>query len=789
MRDDPFLLRAIVDADPDMMWAVDAEKLELMWWNPTAASYMGGHGVTLRPGSDYNPEELAQSRREELKGHYRRALETGVFKTETEWIPGLWVALEFSPLLREGRPFAILGVGRDMTERKRVETEREETRARLEESEARYRLLADNTADVIFLADPETLRFTYVSPSCRLLDGFEPEELVGHDLTERVAAGARQARRQVLQEMLKKLKAGTEPFVDDEAQVEIERKDGTASWAEVRMRMFRDPATGRPMMLGITRDRTRERASEEAARETQEQLDRFFSMDVGLLSIFGIEGSLRVASVGWERTLGYSIAELPSMSVWDFVHPDDLPSTLAAVERLRAGEELVDIVLRVRAKDGSYRSIAWWCAPAGDSVYAAARDITDLLAAQEQLRQSQKMEAIGQLAGGIAHDFNNLLTAVLGYADLLLASPEGGAEPMRLDLLEIKGAATRAADLTQQILAFSRKQALRPELISINDVFAELRPFLERLAGERVALDVHTSGDLGLCEIDRGQFTQVLINLVANARDAMPQGGFVVLESSNAEIGEHNAHPGLSDMDLGGYVLLKCTDTGKGMDPETVSRIFEPFFTTKPMGQGTGLGLATVYGIVRQSGGTVTVESEIGKGTTFKIYLPRVEGTRVESSSVEEPIRIRRGYGTILLVEDEDPVRALAERVLTSSGYTVIATSRSSEAMEVISDPTRPIDLLVTDMMLPRGMQGGELAQAARLVRKDLRVLYMSGYSRDSTIHGALLSEGVRFLQKPYTPSMLVEQVEETLAGRERLAGRPPEGEARKDQVRNDDIL
>jgi two-component system cell cycle sensor histidine kinase/response regulator CckA len=347
----------------------------------------------------------------------------------------------------------------------------------------------------------------------------------------------------------------------------------------------------------------------------------------------------------------------------------------------------------------------------------------------------------------------------------------------------------RAADLTHKILAFSRKQALRPELISINDVFAELRPFLERLAGEGVVLEVKTSGDLGLCELDRGQFTQVLINLVANARDAMPQGGIIGLESSNVEIGERKGHPGLSDIDPGGYVLLRCTDTGSGMDPDTISRVFEPFFTTKPLGQGTGLGLATVYGIVRQSGGTVTVESEIGKGTTFNIYLPRVEGTSIHPSSGQEPVRLRRGYGAILLVEDEEPVRALAERVLTSSGYTVTATSRSSEAMEVISDPTRPIDLLLTDMMLPYGMQGGELAEVARLVRKDLPVLYMSGYSRDSTVHGARLGEGVRFLQKPFSPDMLVEQVEETLAGQERLAGRPPEGGARKDQVRNDDVL
>ncbi len=304
-------------------------------------------------------------------------------------------------------------------------------------------------------------------------------------------------------------------------------------------------------------------------------------------------------------------------------------------------------------------------------------------------------------------------------------------------------------------------------------MLAELRPFLERLAGDHAALEVRTSEGLGQCELDRGQFTQVLIDLVANARDAMPQGGSIVLEAADVEVRKREGHPGLSDLDPGAYVLLACTDTGEGMDPKTVTRVFEPFFTTKRAGQGAGLGLATVYGIVRQSGGTVTVESEIGKGTTFNIYLPRVEGSSVEPSRAEEPACVDRGHGVILLVEDEEPVRTLAERVLSSSGYTVIAASRSSEAMEVISDPDRPIDLLLTDMALPRGLQGGELAEAARLVRKDLVVLYMSGYPSDSTIHVERLKEGVHFLQKPFTPSILVKHVEETLAGRRRLAGCP----------------
>jgi PAS domain S-box-containing protein len=382
----------------------------------------------------------------------------------------------------------------------------------------------------------------------------------------------------------------------------------------------------------------------------------------------------------------------------------------------------------------------------------------DLQRTQAQLAQAQKMEAIGQLAGGIAHDFNNLLTVIGGRSQLLL-SRLPAQSPVRRDLELIQKTSERAAALTRQLLAFSRKQILAPKVLDLNAVVSGMASMLQRLIGEDIDLAFRAGADLGRVKADPGQIEQVIVNLVVNARDAMPGGGRVTLETANVELGEQYArrHVGVQP---GPYVMLAVSDTGTGMDAETQARIFEPFFTTKAPGKGTGLGLATVYGIVKQSGGNIWVYSEVGKGTTFKIYLPRVEET--EESVQPEVALPGRGTETILLVEDEDEVRELAREILEAYGYTVFQARQPAEAMLIAERHPGPIHLLVTDVVMPE-MSGRALAERLAPLRPEMKVLYMSGYTDNAIVHHGRLDAGTPFVQKPFTPDVLVRKVREVL--------------------------
>jgi two-component system cell cycle sensor histidine kinase/response regulator CckA len=379
------------------------------------------------------------------------------------------------------------------------------------------------------------------------------------------------------------------------------------------------------------------------------------------------------------------------------------------------------------------------------------RDITErkraeeaLRMAEDQLRQSQKMEAVGQLAGGIAHDFNNLLSAILGYTDLVLADPGLSDSPARQDLEEVKHAAQRAATLTKQILAFSRRQALRPRVVSLNDVLDRMEPLLCRLLGEDVEFRSITAPDLGTVEADVHQFEQVVMNLAVNARDAMPSGGRLTVETTNVELDEEfcRTHAGAIP---GSHVALRVSDTGVGMDELTQAHVFEPFFTTKAAGAGSGLGLAVAYGIVKQSNGSIFMDSEPGKGTTFTIYLPRVTASVEQEVPVADSAAEGRGTETILLVEDEISVRNLVARVLRDL----------AEARQVAGQADTRIDLLLTDVVLPGDVQGNELARDILSCRPDLPVLYVSGYARDALLHSNRLDQAVNLLEKPFTPEAL----------------------------------
>jgi PAS domain S-box-containing protein len=394
-------------------------------------------------------------------------------------------------------------------------------------------------------------------------------------------------------------------------------------------------------------------------------------------------------------------------------------------------------------------------------------DITERKRAEEEFKklqaqflQAQKMESVGRLAGGVAHDFNNLLTIINGYSSLLLTTLDT-TDPKRADVEEIKTASDRAAALTRQLLIFSRRQTLEPRILNLNDLLTTLDKMLHRLIGEDIDLITIPAQDLWLVRADPGQIEQVLMNLVVNARDAMPHGGQLTIETENVELDDAYAQTHF-EVTPGAYVMLAVSDTGIGMSPAVQAQIFEPFFTTKEQGKGTGLGLSTVYGIVKQSGGHIWVYSEEGKGTTFKVYLPRVEEAKDTPTQPGESKRSSGGTETILLVEDNDMVRKLSVRTLTELGYTVIEAQNPQEALGLCEQVSSPIHLLLTDVIMP-GMTGKDLADRVQTLRPGVKVLYMSGYTDDAILHSGILEAKVSFLSKPFSPEVLASKVRAVL--------------------------
>ncbi|OGP94641.1 MAG: hypothetical protein A2157_11295 [Deltaproteobacteria bacterium RBG_16_47_11] len=391
---------------------------------------------------------------------------------------------------------------------------------------------------------------------------------------------------------------------------------------------------------------------------------------------------------------------------------------------------------------------------------ALQKEIAERKQTEEQLRQSQKMEAIGQLAGGIAHDFNNLLTIIKGYSQLSLMELKEG-DPLKPNIEEVQKAAERAAGLTRQLLAFSRRQVMEIRVLDPNTLFRDLDKMLRRIIGEDIELVTLLADDLGTVKADAGQIEQVVMNLAVNARDAMQKGGKLTIETGNVELDSAYARNHVA-VKPGSYVMLSVSDTGVGMTPEIRERVFEPFFTTKEKGKGTGLGLSTVYGIVKQSGGNIWVYSEPGKGTTFKIYLPRVDEPPEEVGQKGVKEGLPRGSETVLVVEDEEEVRKLAVQILRRQGYTVLEASQGNEASHICEQHKGPIHLMVMDVVMP-GMNGRELAKSLEPHHPEMQVLYMSGYTDNAIVHHGILEKGLSFLQKPFTLEGLLRKVREVL--------------------------
>jgi two-component system cell cycle sensor histidine kinase/response regulator CckA len=519
-------------------------------------------------------------------------------------------------------------------------------------------------------------------------------------------------------------------------------------------------SVGGQIALAIERKR-----SDEKVRESEARLRVLVEQLPAVL--WTVDKNLRFTSAlgaGLTR-LGLKPNQLVGMSLLDYFETADqtfLP--IAAHRRSVTGEPMT---FHVEWKSGSYACHVEPLRDADGQVSGAicmSLDITDRKQLEEQLRQAQKMEAVGRLAGGIAHDFNNLLMVIQGYGDLLVERLPSG-DPLHRNAEQIQMAAQRASSLTRQLLAFSRKQMLAPKILNVHSVVADMEKILRRLIGEDVQLETSSVADLGLVKADRSQIEQVILNLAVNARDAMPQGGRLTIETANVELDASYSHPP-AVLSPGKYVMLAVTDNGCGMDPETQAHVFEPFFTTKEKGKGTGLGLATVYGVVKQSGGYVWVYSEPGRGTSFKIYLPRIEETAVPTGrDGSDPARAtERGSETILLVEDEKGVRELARDYLTTTGYTVIEAEDGHTALELAAMHVGPIHLLLTDVVMP-GISGRELAERVGQIRPGIKILYMSGYTDQAVVHHGILESDAVLLQKPFTLVTLASKLREILSG------------------------
>jgi PAS domain S-box-containing protein len=524
----------------------------------------------------------------------------------------------------------------------------------------------------------------------------------------------------------------------------------------------------------VMRERDRTRRMQYALAEAEGRLRLMANNLTEMVLAFDMNRRLIFANPALETLTGYSAAELERGFV-NWIHPDDQARMMGHWDGLFRGASYRDEQYRLVTKDGS---VKWASASWGPILDAAGRqvgvlgterDITDRKQAEDALResqeryaQSQKLESIGRLAGGVAHDFNNLLTVILGYSSMVLAKLAKD-NPDRHWIEEIRHAGTCAADLTQQLLAFSRKQLIQPRPIDLNTVVTESDNMFRRLLGEDIQLVTNLDPSLGAIMADAGQMHQVLMNLLANARDAMPGGGRLLIETGNVEIDRafvavHN------DAVQGPAVVLTVADSGQGMDRETTRHIFEPFFTTKGPSQGTGLGLATVYGIVKQSQGWIAVESEPGQGTAFRIYFPRLAA----SAEPEPPVGERgaapaAGSATLLVVEDQHEVRALAVRALTSRGYRVLQADSAEAALDQVQAHTGPLDLLFTDVVLS-GMNGKELAERLLEIRPAVKIVFTSGYTEDVIAHHGVIDQNVAYLGKPYTPESMLDKITEVLA-------------------------
>jgi two-component system, cell cycle sensor histidine kinase and response regulator CckA len=640
--------------------------------------------------------------------------------------------------------------------------------AAADDSERRLRDIVESLDAIVWEGDAKTFQFTFVSRRAEELLGYPIEQWTS-DPDFWTSHLHPEDRDKTVAFCRSEASAGR----DYEIEYRMNRASGDVTWFRDIVRLTRDAEDRVEKLRGVMVDINERRRAQEAVLATEARYRTLFEgVPVGVYRTTP-DGRVLEANPALAQMLGYHNSSGTLRIDTGEIYVD--PAAHKKWQILMDKDGLVrDFETQARRLDGSLiwlRDSARAVRDAQSKVVhyeGILEDITERKQLEEQLRQSQKMEAVGRLAGGVAHDFNNLLTIISGYSDLLLDTlPE--QDRSRAHVEEIRKAGARAATLTRQLLAFSRNQVMSPQVLALNAVVANMDKMLRRLIGEDIDLVTILGENLGNVRADPGQIEQVVMNLAVNARDAMPQGGKLTLETANVSLDATYARTHVSALP-GDYVMLAVSDTGIGMDAHTQARIFEPFFTTKEKGKGTGLGLATVYGIIKQSGGYVWVYSEPGRGATFKIYLPKVEPSASESGQGKAAESPAKGHETILLVEDEPALRAMVRSVLESKGYKVLEARHGEDALMVSELHRGPIDLLLTDVVMP-GMSGRELAEHLVNAHNETKILYMSGYTDDAIVHHGVLASDMAFLQKPFSPDAVVRKVREVLDAAARPRG------------------
>jgi PAS domain S-box-containing protein len=663
---------------------------------------------------------------------------------------------EYTNTLRtEGVEVPIVrGLAHDVTEQRRAEEA-------LRESEERYRVVAETATDVIITIDEDST-ILFANRAVERVFGYTVLELLGKKITMLMPEHLRHVHKTAVGSYIE-----TDRKHINWESVELPglHKSGREIPLELSFGEFRK--NGRHLFTGIARDITERKRFEEALRREKEYTEHIISAAPTLIVGIAPDGTTTFINQAITRVTGYDPEEIVGQNWWRTYYPgEEYRQVEQFFKEFEERDAVINYEMTLTTKSGDKRTVSWNSVNRSDEsgeiieIIGIGADVTERRELEDQLRQSQKLEAIGQLAGGVAHDFNNMLTIIIGYSDLLLRGL-GQNEPMRLKVEEIKKAGERASSLTRQLLAFSRKQVLQPKVLQLNSVVTGVDKMLRRLIGEDIELLTVLATELGSIEADPGQIEQVIMNLVVNARDAMPQGGKLTIETKNVYLDESYAKNHIA-VTPGAYVMLAVSDTGTGMDEKTKAHIFEPFFTTKEIGKGTGLGLSTVYGIVKQSGGDIWVYSEMGEGTTFKIYLPQVDGVVESDEARHVPAGLLRGHETVLLAEDEEQVRQTTRTILEMDGYRVLEASGGSEALAIFKQHEGRIDLAITDVIMPQ-MSGQELAQSLKALCPDIKVLYVSGYTDDAIVRHGLLDEEIAFIQKPFTPEALSRKVREVL--------------------------